>query len=125
MSTIVDLDEETDVRLQDVLAFFTGQPETKISLGVWLARCTITWEAYQLLASYLGCITEVKKNPEYHKELLEEMIVHCQKKFPIQDALFLWKAQQAYRVVIAYYSAEEQQIIYSRIKGQKISMSRD
>lgn len=117
--TIQDLDEETDQRLQKVLSLLPNNSDNKIQLGVWLITGKINWPDYQHLCLHFHCIEPARKNQEYCPNLFNLLLEKRRKQYSIQDAMFIWQAQQTYRIILAFYSEEDQMKIFHRIQKTK------
>lgn len=116
MQTIIDLDEEENERLALVIALTEKNPSLKITLGIWIAKGYLTWASYQLFSLQFGCLSAVRKDQQICSDLLDKIIKWMTIRHPAEDAMFLWKAQQQYRILLAFYSKHEQLEVAERFK---------
>ena len=117
--TIQELDSEENAALQTRIDLLSSNAESAIQLGVWLITTDISWSDYQFLSLHFNCVRAIRKKQVYCSELFNLLLEQCKKKYPLEDALFIWKAQQSYRIVMAFYSEDEQLQIFHRVQKTK------
>lgn len=117
--TIQELDPEENAALQTRIDLLGSSTESAIQLGVWLITTDISWADYQFLALHFNCVRGVRKKQAFCPALFHFLLELNQKKFPLEDAFFIWKAQQSYRIVMAFYSEDEQLQIFHRVQKTK------
>ena len=117
--TIQELDPEENAALQTRIDLLSSNAESAIQLGVWLITTDISWSDYQFLSLHFNCVRAIRKKQVYCPELFNLLLELNQKKFPLEDAFFIWKAQQSYRIVMAFYSEDEQLQILHRVQKTK------
>lgn len=117
--TIQELDSEENAALQTRIDLLSSNAESAIQLGVWLITTDISWADYQFLSLHFNCVRAIRKKQAYCPALFDFLLELNQKKFPLEDAFFIWKAQQSYRIVMAFYSEDEQLQILHRVQKTK------
>lgn len=117
--TIQELDPEENAALQTRIDLLSSNAESAIQLGVWLITTDISWSDYQFLSLHFNCVRAIRKKQVYCPALFDLLLEQCKNKFPLEDAFFIWKAQQSYRIVMAFYSEDEQLQILHRVQKAK------
>jgi hypothetical protein len=113
--TIVDLDD---------LLESSDSSDIRTTLGVWAAQGFLHWDQLQYTALFLGIHLPVRKIEEPCLPLLHWMIDFFLQMHGPANTLYVWKAQQAYRIIQLTYSVDQQENILCRLrKMKKISRS--
>ena len=122
--TIIDDDEETNERLFRVsIATQSTQHPLRLVLGGWAAKGLFTWDSLQFSAYAFGLAMPVLRVQEAYIPLINWMVLYRLGRDGPANSLFLWRAQQSYRIIQLCFTAAEQESILCSLSKQNPKIS--